>query len=231
MSAQKSTISMESFIQWVSAVRSRLRGVWVPERTAVFELKKSSCFFLEKIRMLMSVVSNHVFSPTSGWIDHFSILGEGTFVMLSLPQAAINFTVFLGSKLSREWYTATPLPHHSRKNFLHPHLEFHVKTKHEQKLFHPCHHGNFSLSGSFFLKRFSAWRNPRNQSRSSFWETAARCHESTETEIAKTSDYETMGGTWLWQASSATRWTRVTWRLCYTQFFWSQSDAHSNILI
>lgn len=49
---------------------------------------------------------------------------------------------------------------------LHPHLEFHVKTKHEQKLFYPCHHGNFRLSGSFFLKRFSAWRNPRNQSRS-----------------------------------------------------------------
>lgn len=50
-----------------------------PERTAVFELNKAVViFFLEKKTGCKNVVSNHVFSPTSGWIDNFSILGEGT---------------------------------------------------------------------------------------------------------------------------------------------------------
>lgn len=131
---------------------------------------------------------------------------------------------FWGSKLGREW-NATPLHilpgMHSAST-----CRISRKDKTRTKTLSSLPSWQFQTFRIFFsLKRFSAWRNPRNQSRSSFWETAARCHESPETEIAKTSDYETMGGTWLWQASSATRWTRVTWRLCYTQFFWSQSDT------
>lgn len=167
---------------------------------AVFELKLQ-LFFLEK--MHVDVGKLHVFSPTSGWIDNFSILGEGTMSCWVCHKLQSTLLFFWGVQSSVE-----------------------NETLHRYHIIPGMHSASTPRIWIFFsLKRFSAWRNPRNQSRSSFWETAARCHESPETEIAKTSDYETMGGTWLWQASSATRWTRVTWRLCYTQFFWSQSDT------
>lgn len=76
--------------------------------------------------------------------------------MLSLPQAAINFAVFLGgSKLGREW-NATPLHILRGMHGMHPHLEFPSLPSWQFQTFRIL----------FSLKRFSAWRNPRNQSRS-----------------------------------------------------------------